>query len=65
MCVTSHALLSALVRRIERESYAVTRRELETLLRAGCTREDIVRGLERGTTAAFEDARRLLATIES
>lgn len=60
MCVTVHALLSALVRRIDLEGYAPSRAELVALLRAGCPRADIERALGRSDAPAFRAARATL-----
>lgn len=61
MCVTVHALLSALVRRIDLEGYAPSRAELAALLRAGCPRADVARALSQSDAPAFRAAR---ATFE-
>jgi DNA-binding phage protein len=63
MCVTVHALLSALVRRVAHDGYAPTRAELATLLRAGCSREDLERALSSSEAPAFEAARATLAQL--
>jgi hypothetical protein len=50
MCVSPHALLSALVNRVRRGGAAVTRDEVVAVLGAGCSRDDVQRALaELGT----------------
>jgi hypothetical protein len=54
MCVSPHALLSAVVLRMKGGGAAVTRDELLALLGAGCAREDVRRALaELGTGEAI------------
>lgn len=52
-CITPQALLSALVHRATREGYVPTRADLEAVIAAGCTKEEVVRMLDRvgGETA--------------
>lgn len=60
MCVTPHALLSALVARLRKGGPDATRRELETLVKAGCSRDDVVAALSREAGDAFARALALL-----
>jgi FAD/FMN-containing dehydrogenase len=61
-CVNTHALLSALVLRVERDGYAVTSNDLRALLGAGCKREDVERALAK-EGKAFEHALAVLASL--
>lgn len=61
-CVNTHALLSALVLRVERDGYEVTANDLRALLGAGCKREDVERAFAR-EGKAFEHARETLAAV--
>lgn len=63
MCVTGHALLSALVRRIGNEGYRPTLAELAALFAAGCSFEDVERALADGAGDAFAEARRRLEAV--
>jgi hypothetical protein len=45
VCVSSHALLSGLVRRVQQGGAPATRDDLLALLGAGCAREDVRRSL--------------------
>ena len=63
MCVTGHALLSALVRRIDNDAYRPTLAELGALLHAGCAFEDVERALAGGEGEAFVEARRRLEAV--
>lgn len=56
MCVTPHALLSALVSRLRKGGPDATRRELDTLVGAGCTREEVLAALSREEGDAFTRA---------
>ena len=47
-CIAPHALLSGLVLRVEREGYVPTRADLEALLGAGCSADDVRAALARG-----------------
>lgn len=60
MCVTPHALLSALVRRIADDGYLVTAGDVDALLGAGCPLEDVSRALSP-PGEAFAHARAVLA----
>ena len=60
-CVTTHALVSALVSRIEKDGYAPTRADFVALLRAGTTRVELETALSR-PGAGFAEARAILAT---
>jgi hypothetical protein len=62
-CVSTHALLSALVRRVENESYRVTRADMAALLGAGCARADIERSFAK-EGEAFAHARAVLASLQ-
>jgi hypothetical protein len=63
MCVTGHALLAALVRRIGNEAYCPTVAELAALLPAGCCFDDVERALAGGQGEAFAAARRRLELV--
>lgn len=70
VCVTPQALLSGLVRRIEREARHVTASELSTLIEAGLASSGVeaalVRARDRSTgeaRAAFEVALERLKSI--
>lgn len=63
MCVTGHALLSALVRRIGNDGYRPTRAELAALLQAGCSHADVERALAGGESEAFAEARRRFEAV--
>lgn len=59
MCVTWQALVSALVSRITRDGYLVTRSDVDALLRAGVPRDELVRAFA-GESAAFAHARAMV-----
>lgn len=63
MCVTGHALLSALVRRIANEGYRPTVAELAALMPAGCSFADVERALAIGEAEPFAEARRRLEAV--
>jgi hypothetical protein len=65
MCISPAALLSALVLRLQKGGARVTREELEAVLAAGCTREDLRAAFERGDGDAFAAARALLGSLSS
>ncbi len=52
-CVSPQALLSALVHRATHEGYVPTRADVEAVIAAGCSKEEVVRMLDRvgGETA--------------
>lgn len=60
MCVTPHALLSALARRIADEGYLVTAGDVDALLGARCPVEDVARAFA-APGDAFAHARAVLA----
>lgn len=63
MCVTAHALLSALVARLEKGGADATADELRAIIGAGCLREDIEAALARARGERATRARALLAAM--
>lgn len=63
MCVTAHALLSALVARLEKGGAAATAEELRAIVGAGCPRADVDAALARASGEAAARAREILATL--
>jgi hypothetical protein len=61
-CITPQALLSGLVRRMQREGYAPTERDVRGLLGSGCKREDVLATIDR---LGGEPAARLRALVEA
>ena len=61
-CINTHALVSALVSRIDNEGYRPTRADLVGLLGSGTKREDLEAALAKPGDI-YEAARALLATI--
>jgi hypothetical protein len=59
-CVNTHALVSALAGRVEREGYRPTRADFTGLLGAGCKRADVEAALAKAGDA-FAHARAVLA----
>jgi hypothetical protein len=56
MCVTGHALLSALVARLRRGGAEAARSEIEALLKTGCSYTDIESAFLREEGEAFQRA---------
>jgi hypothetical protein len=64
MCVTAHALLSALVARLARGGPDATLEELRAILGAGCPMEDVRVALARDAPA-FRRARDTLDELDT
>lgn len=64
-CVTAHALLSALVRRLETGGPEARADELRAIVGSGCPRADVEAALARASGDAIERARALLAATET
>jgi hypothetical protein len=61
-CITPQALLSGLLRRMEREGYAPTERDIRGLLGSGCKREDVLATIDR---VGGEPASKLRVLVET
>ncbi len=64
-CVTAHALLSALVRRLETGGADARADELRAIVASGCPRADVEAALARATGDAAARAKELLARTET
>ncbi len=64
-CVTAHALLSALVRRLETGGADARADELRAIVASGCPRADVEAALSRASGEAVMRARELLAATET
>ena len=62
MCVSGHALLSAIVARLRRGEADAERREIEALLKVGCSYADIEGAFTREEGASFQRALGVLRT---
>lgn len=62
-CVPTHALLSALVRRIRVEGFVPPRSDFAALLALGITRDELMSALESIESPAADEARKLVLEL--
>lgn len=65
MCVNGHALLSALVARLRRGEADAERREIEALLKTGCSYADIEGALSREKREEGDAFQRALGVLRA
>jgi hypothetical protein len=58
-CIAPQALLSALVHRAQHEGYVPTRADVEAVIAAGCSKEEVVRMFDRVGGEAAKLAREI------